>query len=112
MAVRHDHVTFTATSNHFYLHSTPVKTRRRTGTQALQAALETKKTTLSQGNKKLLGALKILAENDESILRYVERYEQIEKIYLEDPRELRALTKFNFFRIAFREILGVTLYRF
>ena len=111
MEDRHFYVTFTAASDHFYLHSNPVKTRRLTGTQVLKTVLEGKRTTLTQGNEKLLGGLKALAKFDKGVSHYIERYHQIDDMVLPAPKEFREIAKFQFLRIAFREVVGAIVYR-
>jgi len=111
MADRHYYATFTTVSEHFYLHSDPVKTRRRSGTETLNAIVEGKRTSLAGGNQQLLTGLKILAEYDEGVFRYVEQYRKLDEINFRGSRELRPLAKFHFLRSAFREIVGATVYR-
>ncbi|MEY3480258.1 MAG: hypothetical protein RIQ71_1033 [Verrucomicrobiota bacterium] len=111
MADRHFYVTFTAASDHFYLHSYPVKARRLTGFQALNAVCEGKRTDLTEGNEKLLGGLKVLAESNEGVIRYIEQYHQLDEVNLPAVRKFRALAKFYFLRAAFRQVVGANLYR-
>ena len=111
MTNRHYYATFTKNSDHFYLHSDPVKIPRLSGTKALDSIVERKETTLTQGNEQLLSCLEILAEHDRSVLRYIEKYQHLEKIDFSAPEEFRTFAKFQFLRIVFRAVVGAIVYR-
>ncbi len=111
MNQHHHFATFTESSGHFYLHSEPLKHARLSGSKALRQIAETEMSSLEAGNEILLSGLKMLAERNRELSRYIKLYSEIDLKERQMPRGFLSIFQFRFLQSTFRESIGVSLYR-
>lgn len=110
MPGQHTYATFTSESDHFYLHSDPVKVGRLKGVDIFEKISEFKKVPLEQSNDQLFSNLRRLSEKNRLLGDYLESLGSLDEVDLPSPLS-RQILRFNALRFAYRNYLNLHIYR-
>ena len=104
---RHKFATFAFDSDHFCLHSDPIKVRR-INFKKVDHILREKRNDLGEDNKILFSVLREVGGTSGFADMFIDRYHELQ----DGPAKNRRVKKFLLLRAAFRTLLGIDIVRF